>query len=372
MPAVPFIDLGRVNARYGADIERVALGVLSSGRYLQGEQVAQFERAFADWNGARECVAVANGLDALRLTLRAWITMGRLAPGDEVMVPANSFIASALAATEAGLEVRFADVDPSTFNLSLATLRAAITPATRVVMPVHLYGRLADIEPIAAFCAERDILVLEDAAQAHGAVSAGTRAGCFADAGAFSFYPTKNLGAFGDAGCVLVKDPALGERIRALGNYGSVTRYVHDHLGTNSRMDEVQAAILSVKLKGLARDNAARRAVAEAYLARIRQPAITLPQPGHDPLANVWHIFPVISERRDALVAHLSASGVQALVHYPTAIHRHPPYARMYPELRFRVAERLCAQELSLPISPVMGEEEIDRVVDSINAWRPT
>ena len=365
---VPFLDLRAVNARYGERIQRAIADVLASGRYLHGAQVVSFEQAFAAFCGRRHCIAVANGLDALRLTLRAWVQVGRLAPGDEVIVPANSFVASALAVTDAGLVVRFADVDCATRNMTADTLRAAIGPRSRVVMPVHLYGQLADPQRIGDLCRSAGLLVLEDAAQAHGARHDTVHAGAFGDAGAFSFYPSKNLGALGDAGAVITDDDVLAAHVRAIANYGRTPDGDHAYLGVNSRMDELQAVVLRARLEGLDADNAVRRTIATRYGQELDASHVRLPAAPAHAGAHVWHIYAVTTERRDRLAAHLRARGIETSVHYRQALHRHPAYAAS--GAHAPCAERLAERVLSLPIGPAMTSGQVDRVVAAVNAWR--
>jgi dTDP-4-amino-4,6-dideoxygalactose transaminase len=364
---VSFNDLRRVNARFaiGDTIARV----LRSGYYLYGAEVEAFEREFAEYVGTTHCVALANGLDALRLCLRAWISLGRLALGDEVLVPANSFFASALAATESGLSVRFIDVSPVTFNVTAETVGAVITDRSRALIPVHLYGQLADIERIQSLCRTANILMLEDSAQAHGARAASGCAGAFGDAGAFSFYPTKNLGALGDAGCIVTNDGALAARVRALANYGSSRKNHHEFFGANSRMDEIQAAILRLKLGTLDGDNDRRRAIARRYREAIRNPLVDVPAESAHSRAHVWHIFAVTTTFRESLSLYLAGRDIQTSVHYPCAIHQQPAYLSPFDRPSVPISERLQHEVLSLPISPAMKSEEVDYVIETVNAW---
>jgi dTDP-4-amino-4,6-dideoxygalactose transaminase len=366
---VPFLDLCRVNARFQAEMDEAFARVCASGRVLHGAETEAFETEFAQWCGVRHCVAVGNGLEALQLVLQAWISLDRLRLGDEVLVPANSFVASALAVTEAGLSVRLADVDAGTFNLSEATAATALTGQTRAVMPVHLYGRLADSSGMRALCDREGLLFLEDAAQAHGATSAQGRAGAIGDAAGFSFYPAKNLGALGDAGCVVTNDEALAARVRMLGNYGSTTKYQHDLKGCNSRIDEIQAAVLRIKLRHVDADNEARRRVARAYCKRISNDRVRLPTLPEPQSEHVWHVFVVRAERRDELAAHLRRSGIETIVHYPKPIHGLPAYRELSAYTNAPVSERLQKEVLSIPISPVMSDSDINCVVDAINGW---
>ena len=364
---IPFIDLEKINDRF--PIAETVSRVLKSGRFILGAEVEAFEREFATYTGASHCVALANGLDALRLTLRAWVSVGLLELGDEILVPANSFVASALAVTESGLSVRFVDVSPITFNVTAETVLAAITERTRAVMPVHLYGQIADIERIRSLCLSKRLLLLEDSAQAHGARTANGCAGAFGDAGAFSFYPTKNLGALGDAGCMVTNDPVLAERVRVIGNYGSSQKYRHEFFGLNSRMDEMQAAILRLKMERLDRDNDRRREVGRRYRERIRNPLIGVPAEPAEPRSHVWHIFAVTAPHREALAQYLAAKNIQTSVHYPCAIHQQPAYAAYAGHVEAPVAEQLQQQVLSLPISQVMDDDQVDHVVDALNEW---
>ena len=367
---VPFVDLKGLHVR--SDIADAILRVLASGRYLFGTEVESFERRFAEYTGTTHCVGVANGLDALRLTLRAWITLGVIDQGDDVVVPANSFVASALAVTESGLQVRFADVSPVTFNITAETVAAAVTARTRVVMAVHLYGQISDLDEIRSLCDNRQILLLEDAAQAHGARSGSRSSGAFGDAAGYSFYPTKNLGALGDAGCMVTNDASLAERIRGLGNYGSRTKYHHEFAGVNSRLAELQAAVLAVKLGYLDHDNVRRREIAHRYVDRIENPFVALPMPPTDPTSHVWHLFVITTPHRASLMRHLEESGIETMVHYPCAIHLQPAFAGKAGAVNAPVSERLQNEVLSLPIGPTLSDEQVEYVINAVNAWRGT
>lgn len=366
---VPFLDLGGINARFRAEFVAAIGGVLESNRYLLGSANAQFADDFSKWIGTRHCVPLANGLDALRLTLKAWLSLGRLKAGDEVIVPANSFIASALAVSDSGLELRFADVDASTFCISAQTVEPCLTERTRVVMPVHLYGRLSDTAPLRALCERHDLLLLEDAAQSHGARVGGTAAGALGDAAGFSFYPSKNLGALGDAGCVTTNDEVLADRVRMLGNYGSLRKYEHDHLGVNSRMDEIQAAVLRVKLGSIDADNERRRQIARFYTEYIAHPDVTTPTHPEEASSHVWHLYVLRARKRTALAQHLNDDGIETMIHYPTAIHLQPPYRASFGSMPLPVSTQLQDEVLSLPMSPIMSDAQVERVVAVVNAW---
>lgn len=366
-PDVPFLDLGAVNAPYADELKAAAGKVVDSGWYVLGDELDAFEREFARYCGTAHMVGVGNGLDALSLILRAYRERGALAEGDEVIVPANTFIASFLAVTANRLVPVPVEPDDASFNLDPARVEAAIGPRTRAIMAVHLYGRLADMPALAEIARRRGLLLIEDAAQAHGASCHGRRAGSLGDAAAFSFYPGKNLGALGDGGAVATDDEDLATRVRALRNYGSPEKYRHDTQGANSRLDEMQAAMLRVKLRHLDADNARRRAVAEAYLAGIRHPAIRLPAAGA-PGTHAWHLFVVRSARREALREHLARQGIQTLVHYPVPPHRQPAYASLR-DLRLPLTDRLHAEVLSLPMAAVLRDDQVERVVEACMSY---
>lgn len=353
---IPFLDLKRVNAPHDAAM-RAAMGrVLDSGWYILGEEVQAFEREFAAYCGVRHCIGVANGLDALHLILRAY----GIGAGDEVIVPSNTFIATWLAVSQAGAQPVPVEPLAATHNLDPARIEAAITPRTRAIMPVHLYGQPAQMDAILEIARRRGLKVIEDAAQAHGARWQGRRAGGLGDAAGFSFYPGKNLGALGDGGAITTDDDELAERLRKLRNYGSSVKYHHEFAGVNSRLDELQAAVLRVKLPHLEAENAARRRVAAAYLEALDGLPLALPEvaAGAEP---VWHLMVVASERRGALQQALGAAQIGHLVHYPIACHRQGAYAdQAWPALP--IAEQLQDRVLSLPIAPYMGPDEVAEV----------
>ncbi len=364
---ISFLDLKKLNAAYASELQEACARVIDSGWYIGGQELSSFEREFADYCGASNCVGVANGLDALTLTLRAWKEMGRLREGDEVIVPANTYIASVLAITENRLVPVLVEPDPATFNLSAAGVRAALTEKTKAVIAVHLYGQLADMPGIMDLAHERDLLVLEDAAQSHGASIDGQKAGAWGHAAGFSFYPGKNLGALGDAGALVTNDAELAKVVRGLGNYGSYKKYENQYQGVNSRLDEIQAAMLKVKLAHLDSEIAARRQVADAYRAGINNASIQLPAVA-DEQAHVWHLFVVRCERRDELQKFLTEQGVQTLIHYPIPPHKQQACAA-YGSLSLPTTETIHREVLSLPISPVMSDDEIAAVVRAVNAF---
>lgn len=358
---VPFLDLAAAAAELRADLDAACARVVSSGRYLLGPETAAFEAEFAAYCGAAHCVTVGSGCDALELALRA---LG-VGPGDEVIVPAHTFIGTWLAVSAAGATPVPVEPDERTANIRADAVAAAITPRTRAIMPVHLYGQPADLDAIHAVAARHGLPVVEDAAQAHGARYHGRRVGSGPSAAtAFSFYPGKNLGALGDGGAVVTDDAALADRIRLLRNYGSREKYRHEVRATNSRLDELQAAMLRVKLARLDEWNARRAAVAGRYLAELRGPALPAVAAGTQPS---WHLFVVRSPGRDALRAALAAAGVATLAHYPVPVHLSPAYAGpRWPQGSLPVTERLAATVLSLPIGPHLGPAHVDRVVAAV------
>ena len=366
---IHYLPLGDINARYDAEIREAIGCVLDSGWYLRGEVTQRFERHYADYIGTRHCVGVANGLDALTLILRAYKEMGVMREGDEVIVPANTFIATILAITENGLIPVLVEPDVETLEIDDALIEQAITPRTRAIMIVHLYGRCAYTARIADICRRHNLRLIEDNAQAHGAVCSAVfpqrKTGSLGDAAAHSFYPGKNLGALGDAGAVTTDDDELAAMIRAIGNYGSHLKYVHDYAGRNSRIDELQAAVLDVKLRHLDVDNQRRKEIAAIYINKVKNPLIRIPQSERD---CVWHIFPVFSERRDELQQYLKENGVETQIHYPIPPHRQRCYAH-WSALSLPNTERLSAQELSLPCNPVISDEEANNIVGLLNAF---
>ena len=366
---IPVLDLKAVNARYRDALIAACTAVIDSGWYITGSALTEFEAQFAAYCGSDHCIGVGNGLDALALVLRAWKALGKLRDGDEVMVPANTFIASVLAITQSGLRPVLIDPDPEHFGLSAARLQPHLTPRTRVLMPVHLYGQIEGMPPLMALARHRNLLVLEDAAQAHGAEMDGRRAGTWGDAAGFSFYPGKNLGALGDGGAITTSDAALADTLRSLRNYGSQTKYVHELRGVNSRLDELQAAMLSVKLRGLDADTERRRRVATAYTAGICNPHIRLPGIGQAG-RHVWHLYVVRCVHRAALQRHLAAQGVGTAIHYPTPPHRQNAYAHLA-ERPLPITEQLSREVLSLPMGPALTDAEVAQVIEACNRFTP-
>lgn len=362
---IPFLDLKAINQQYRDELVEAATRVIDSGWYIQGQEVEAFEREFADYCGTRHCIGVANGLDALTLTLRAWKEQGKLKEGDEVIVPANTYIASVLAITENRLKPVLVEPDEVTFNLCPEKTAAAITPETKAVLAVHLYGQIAPMKEIMALAKAHNLLVLEDAAQAHGASIDGKKAGSWGDASGFSFYPGKNMGALGDGGAVTTDDEDLAKTIRALGNYGSQRKYENRYLGVNSRLDEMQAAMLRVKLGHLDEEIEHRRTVAEHYLTNIDNPGIQLPAPGKWE-SHVWHLFVVRTDKRDELQQHLHENNVQTLIHYPLPPHKQPAYGE-WSTLSYPITESMHRSVLSIPMGPTLTRQQCFVVVDACN-----
>lgn len=362
---IEFLNLQAVNQVMRDELVEACTRVIDSGWYINGNELQAFEKGFSNYCGATYCVGVANGLDALTLTLRAWKELGRLREGDEVIVPANTYIASVLAITENHLVPVFVEPDQRTFNLCPVRVETAITDKTRVILPVHLYGQLADMPAIMAIAERYNLLVLEDAAQAHGASVEGRKAGSWGDAAGFSFYPGKNLGALGDGGAVTTSDKSLAEVLRALRNYGSYAKYENAYQGVNSRLDEIQAAMLTIKLKYLDQQTAHRRGVARRYLKGINHPAIRLPS-WDDMQQHVWHLFVVCCEHRDKAQAQLGMAGVQTLVHYPIPPHKQSAYSK-FNGLSFPLTEQIHHQVISLPIGPTLQDHQVDAVIEAVN-----
>ena len=365
---IPFLDLNRLHARHRDELLRAITTVLDSGWFVLGQRVRQFEEEFARYCGAGHAVGVANGLDALRLIFRAYMEHGVMMEGDEVIVPANTYIATILAVSESRLTPILVEPDLRTFNLDPDRIEEHVTPRTKAILIVHLYGQVAYSDGIRAAAQRHGLKVVEDAAQSHGAVSGDRVVGSLGDAAGFSFYPTKNLGALGDAGAVTTGDPQLAETVRMLANYGESSRYANRYKGINSRLDEIHAAVLSVKLRYLDECNQSRRAIAEYYRQHIANPLITLPAVGAAE-SHVWHLFVVRVSERDRFRAHLVQRGIDTLVHYPTPPHRQPAYQE-WNQRSYPITEEIHRTVVSLPIGVGTTDEELNRVVDGCNTWQ--
>ena len=364
---VPFVSFKPLEKELDTQLRNAFDRVLTNSWYIDGKEDAAFEKAFAEYCHSRFCIGCGNGLDALVLCLKAM----DIGEGDEVIVPSNTFIATALAVTYTGAKPVFVEPDIRTYNIDPSLLEAAITDKTRAIMPVHLYGQPCDMDPIIAIAKKHGLRVIEDCAQAHGATYKGRVIGSFGDAAGFSFYPGKNLGALGDAGAVVTNDEALAKKVRALGNYGSDYKYHHIYKGSNSRLDELQAAFLAAKLPLMDKVNQDRRATAQQYLEGIQNPAVILPFVP-DYAQPVWHLFPIRTQDRDGLAAYLEEKGVSTNKHYPIPMHLQECYRDLnIPQGTLPLAEEISATELSLPMYYGMTREEIRYVIECVNGYAP-
>lgn len=362
--SIPFLDLQKITANRANEIRQAVQRVVDSGWYLQGEETRIFEKNYADYIGTKHAVGVANGLDALTLIFRAYIKMGTLQSGDEIIVPANTYIASILSITENRLVPILVEPDIETYQIDAHKIEAAITPRTKAIMIVHLYGQCAYTEKIGQICRKHNLKLIEDNAQAHGCNYRNKKTGALGNAAGHSFYPTKNLGALGDAGAITTDDKKLAEIVRSLGNYGSSEKYIFDYNGRNSRLDEIQAAVLNVKLRYLNEENAHRKMIANYYLKHIQNPHLLLPKVS-DWDAHVFHIFPIRCATRDDLQRYLSKNGVQTAIHYPIPPHKQQCYTA-WNNLSLPITEQIHREELSLPMSVVLTMEEAERIVENL------
>jgi dTDP-4-amino-4,6-dideoxygalactose transaminase len=363
--SIPFLDLRAVNQKHRAELMAAFERVLDSGWYIMGQELLAFEKEYASYCGADHAVGVGNGLEAMSLVLRAW----GIGPGDEVIVPSNTYIATWLAVTHVGARPVPVEPQAESFNLDPALLAAAITPRTKAVMPVHLYGRPAELDAVLAFARQHGLKVLEDGAQAHGARYRGRRLGAHGDAVAWSFYPGKNLGALGDGGAVTTNDAELARTLRTLRNYGSQAKYHNERIGWNSRLDELQAALLRAKLPHLDNGNQHRRQLARVYDRGLSGLPLQRPAFSED-CESVWHLYVVRHPARDALASHLAQQGIGTVIHYPVPPHAQPAYAPLdLPPGRFPLAERLHAEVLSLPIGPTQTQAQTDTVVTAVRTF---
>lgn len=365
---ISFLDLKELNSTMRDELKEACSRVIDSGWYISGKELESFELEFAKYCGVKHCIGVANGLDALSLVLRAWKELGLVKDGDEVIVPANTYIASILAISGNGLKPILVEPDPSTFNLNPALIESSISKRTKVILPVHLYGQLCDMSSIIDIAQKYNLLVLEDSAQSHGASINGKKAGDWGNASGFSFYPGKNLGALGDAGGITTNEDELAEVLKYLRNYGSKEKYKNLYLGVNSRLDEMQAAILKVKLKYLDAHTNERRKVAHRYLEGISNPFIKLPEWKNEE-QHVWHLFVVRTKHRDAFQTYLSEKGIQTLIHYPIPPHQQEAYKELN-SIRLPLTEAIHKEVLSLPMGATINNEEVDAVIAAINSFR--
>ena len=368
---IPFLDLKNINQKYREQLIEACMRVIDSGWYIGGNELDQFEQNFAAYCGTRYAIGVANGLDALVLTLRAWKELGKLKDGEEVIVPSNTYIASIFAISANQLKPVLVEPDPNTFNLDPTKIEAVITDKTKVILPVHLYGQLAAMPDIMIIAEKYGLLVLEDSAQSHGAAINGKKAGNWGSASGFSFYPGKNLGALGDAGAITTNDTELANMLKALRNYGSHEKYKNLVQGVNSRLDEIQAAMLDIKLKFLDQEVAHRRQIAQIYLRGINNPLIQLPVIQGDATEyqqHVWHLFVIRTQHRDALQQYLTENNIQTLIHYPIPPHQQQAY-REWNDLSFPISETMHSTVLSLPISSVLDIKDVQHIVDVCNKF---
>ena len=365
---IKYCDLKEINKVYEPQLTETVTETIQSGWYIRGKKVEEFEKAFADYCGCRYCIGVGNGLDALTLILLAYRETNVLQYGDEVIVPANTYIASILAIIQAGFKPVLCEPDATTYTIDAEKIEKLITERTRAIMPVHLYGYAADMNEINAIAAKYSLKVIEDAAQAHGAIYHGKKAGNSGDAAAFSFYPGKNLGALGDGGAVTTNDQHLAETVRAIANYGSHKKYVNKYKGVNSRLDELQAAILNVKLQHLDTENRRRNEIAQQYINGIKNPFITLPAV-NDSNRHVFHIFAIMTREREALQKHLAENGIETLIHYPIPPHKQEAL-KEFSHLSLPVTEQIHKEELSLPCNPAMSDADVQKVIEAVNSFK--
>ena len=364
---IKYCDLKKINGVHEKELQEALMRSASSGWYIRGEEGRKFEESFARFCGSKYCIGTGNGLDALTVILLAYRETGIMQENDEVIVPANTYIATIMAIAQAGLKPVLCEPDPATFNIDSSRIESLMTERTRAIMPVHLYGQTADMDAINTIAARHSLKVIEDAAQAHGAWYKGKRAGNLGDAAGFSFYPGKNLGALGDGGAITTNDEVLAEIARAIGNYGSHKKYVNLYKGMNSRLDELQAAVLGVKLQYLDEENGKRRSIARRYIEEINNPNIALPSV-NDYSRHVFHIFAVLTPEREKLKQHLSDKGIETLVHYPIPPHKQAAM-RAFAGMSMPITEKIHMEELSLPCNPTMTDSETTAVIDAVNSF---
>lgn len=362
---IPFLNLQKVNEQYALELKEAAIRVIDSGWYIHGKEVEKFEQAFAEYCNVNYCIGVSNGLDALKLILKGY----GYGPGDEIIVPSNTYIASILAISEVGATPILVEPNRHTYNIDPVKIEKSISEKTKAILVVHLYGKTADIKEINKIANKNSLKVIEDAAQAQGAEYYGKKTGNLGDAAGFSFYPGKNLGALGDAGAITTNDQQLANKLVALRNYGSHQKYENQYKGYNHRLDEMQAAFLSVKLNYLDKENEIRREIAKQYLTLISNPLITLPVASKNVLEDVWHVFVIRTTQRDRLQSFLLNQGIQTVVHYPIPPHLQKAYKEMN-HIEYPISEQIHKDVLSLPISPVQSTEETQKIIEVINHFK--
>lgn len=365
---IKFLDLQKINLEYQSEIEAKLLQVFRSGWYLMGQEVSAFESKLSKYIGSKHAIGVANGLDALRLILRAYLEMGVMNAGDEIIVPSNTYIASILAISDNGLVPILVEPNLVSYNIDLTKIEEKMTSKTKGILIVHLYGRVVFSNDLLQLARDKNLKIIEDNAQAIGAEWNGKKSGNLGDAAGFSFYPGKNLGALGDAGAVTTNDDNVAKTIRALANYGSDQKYVNIYQGLNSRLDEIQAAVLGVKLKYIDQENTKRRKIAEKYISKISNPKIILPENPADEKEHVWHLFVIRTKNRDHFQKYLTENGIQTLIHYPIPPHKQQAYKYLN-GISLPISEKIHGEVLSLPVSPVMTDEEIDQVIEIVNQF---
>jgi dTDP-4-amino-4,6-dideoxygalactose transaminase len=370
---IPFLDLKSINNVYQRDLKDACARVIDSGYYISGNELLNFENKFAQYCGTKFCVGVANGLDALILTIRAWKELGKLQDNDEIIVPSNTYIASILAISANNLKPVLVEPDEQTFNICPRNIVKAITGKTKAILPVHLYGQLCDMQAIMEIANKYNLLVLEDSAQSHGASIDGRMSGNWGDASGFSFYPGKNLGALGDAGAITTNCEELSQVLKALRNYGSHEKYKNIYQGYNSRLDEIQAAMLSIKLDYLNNETTLRRKVASRYIKEIENKSIILPLEKNIDIScfesHVWHLFVIKSDKREDLVKYLLEKGVQTLIHYPIPPHKQAAY-KEFNHYDHPVSEKLHNKVLSIPMGPTLNDDQVESIISSLNNFR--
>lgn len=364
---IPFLNLQSINNQYQQELKEACSRVIDSGWYIMGKELENFEASFANYCGTKYAIGVANGLDALTLVLRAWKELGKIKAGDEVIVQANTYIASVLAITENGLVPILVEPDENSYNLSVKNIKQAITNKTKVILPVHLYGQISPMPEIMALAKQHNLLVLEDCAQSHGAMIDNKKCGNWGEAAGFSFYPGKNLGALGDAGAITTNDDELANILKALRNYGSHKKYENLYQGINSRLDEIQAAMLQVKLSYLDDETLRRQSIALRYRTEINNPLISTPIIQNE-CEHVWHLFVVRCKQREAFQAWLSEHDIQSLVHYPIPPHQQKSYSN-WNEQSLPLTEKMHQQVISLPLDPTMSDEELTKIIDVVNKF---
>lgn len=367
---IEFLNLKKINERYIEEIQESCERVIKSGWFILGKELKEFENEFAKYCNVKYAIGVANGLDALNLVLKAWKILGKIKDGDHIIVPANTYIASVLAISENNLKPVFAEPNANTFNIDIESVKSVYSADVKAILPVHLYGQICQMKEIKAFAKSKNLLVLEDAAQAHGSAIDNIKAGAWGDAAGFSFYPGKNLGALGDAGAITTNDDDLANVLYALRNYGSEEKYKNIYIGVNSRLDEIQAAVLKVKLKHLESDTKSRRNIASRYLSEIKNPFIELPTVIPFENAHVWHLFVIKTKHREEFQKYLSAKGVGTLIHYPLPPHKQQAY-KEYNNLSFPITEDIHNCVISIPMDPTLTNEEVNYIINIINTFQP-